>query len=100
MLFGSCPCLEDVDVSYCCEFGDREAAALSCATGLRDLRMDKCLNVTDVGLAKIVVGCEKLERLSVKCCLEITDLGIELLLKKCRRGRGRMGAATGRPTGR
>ncbi|KAK2966386.1 hypothetical protein RJ640_013696 [Escallonia rubra] len=65
MLVGSCPCLEAVDVSYCCEFGDREAAALSCARGLRDLRMDKCLNVTDVGLAKIAVGCEKLERLSV-----------------------------------
>ncbi|KAK2981482.1 hypothetical protein RJ640_021923 [Escallonia rubra] len=30
-----------------------EAAALSCVTGLRDLMMDKCLNVTDVGLAKI-----------------------------------------------
>ncbi|KAK2965869.1 hypothetical protein RJ640_024711 [Escallonia rubra] len=84
MLVGSCPCLEAVDVSYCCEFGDREAAALSCARGLRDLRMDKCLNVTDVGLAKIAVGCEKLERLSVKWCLEITDLGIELLSKKCR----------------
>ncbi|GMH13138.1 hypothetical protein Nepgr_014979 [Nepenthes gracilis] len=75
--------LEMVDMSYCCGFGDREAQALSCAMGLRDLRLDKCLNVTDVGLAHIAVGCGSLERLSLKWCSEITDLGIDLLTKKC-----------------
>lgn len=45
--------------------------------------MDKCLGVTDIGLAKIAVGCGKLERLSLKWCLEISDLGIDLLCKKC-----------------
>ncbi|KAF5945937.1 hypothetical protein HYC85_016165 [Camellia sinensis] len=83
MMVRACPGLEAVDVSFCCGFGDREAAALSCAAGLRDLRMDKCLGVTDVGLAKIAVGCEKLERLSLKWCLEISDLGIDLMSKKC-----------------
>ncbi|KAK9292319.1 hypothetical protein L1049_020285 [Liquidambar formosana] len=83
MLVRACPGVEYVDVSYCWGFGDREAAALSCAVGLRDLRMDKCLGVTDVGLAKIAVGCSKLERLSLQWCLEITDLGIDLLVKKC-----------------
>ncbi|KAA8536797.1 hypothetical protein F0562_029275 [Nyssa sinensis] len=83
LLIRSCPCLEVIDVSYCCGFGDREASALSCAVGLRDLKMDKCLGLTDVGLAKIAVKCEKLERLSMKWCLEITDLGIDLLSKKC-----------------
>ncbi|GAB2277374.1 hypothetical protein Dimus_012077 [Dionaea muscipula] len=75
--------LEAIDVSFCCGSGDREAQALSCAAGLRDLRLDKCLNVTDVGLAHIAVGCGRLERLSLKWCLEITDLGIDLLTKKC-----------------
>ncbi|KAJ0079812.1 hypothetical protein Patl1_22337 [Pistacia atlantica] len=83
MLAMACVCLESVDVSYCCGFGDREAAALSCAGGLREVKMDKCLNVTDVGLAKIAVGCANLERLSLKWCLEISDLGIDLLCKKC-----------------
>ncbi|XP_059652368.1 F-box/LRR-repeat protein 3 isoform X2 [Cornus florida] len=83
MLTRSCRCLEVIDVSYCCELGDREAAALSCAAGLRVLKMDKCLRVTDVGLVKIAVGCEKLERLSLKWCLGITDLGIDLLSKEC-----------------
>lgn len=83
MLVRSCARLEAVDLSYCCGFGDREAAALSCAVGLRELRMDKCLGVSDVGLAKIAVGCEKLERVSVKWCLEISDLGLDLLSKKC-----------------
>ncbi|GAB4855612.1 hypothetical protein Ancab_024233 [Ancistrocladus abbreviatus] len=75
--------LETLDVSHCYGFGDREAQALSCATGLRDLRLDKCLNISDVGLAHIAVGCGRLERLSLKWCLEITDLGIDLLTKKC-----------------
>ncbi|KAJ6995940.1 hypothetical protein D5086_009786 [Populus alba] len=83
MLVGGCKGLESVDVSYCCGFGDREAAAISGCGGLRELRMDKCLGVSDVGLAKIVVGCGRLERLSLKWCMEISDLGVELLCKKC-----------------
>ncbi|GKV32004.1 hypothetical protein SLEP1_g40646 [Rubroshorea leprosula] len=82
-LVHACPSLESVDVSYCCGFGDREAAALSNAARLRVLKMDKCLNVSDVGLAKIVVRCGKLERLSLKWCMEISDLGVDLLCKKC-----------------
>ena len=83
MLARACPCLESVDVSYCCGFGDREAAALSCAIGLRELKMDKCLQLSDVGLAMIAVGCLKLEKFSLKWCMEITDLGVDLLCKKC-----------------
>ncbi|KAK6233227.1 Leucine-rich repeat - like 10 [Theobroma cacao] len=83
MLARACPCLKSVDVSYCCGFGDREAAALSCAVGLRELKMDKCLHLSDVGLAKIAVGCLKLEKLSLKWCMDITDLGVDLLCKKC-----------------
>ncbi|KAF2307281.1 hypothetical protein GH714_026073 [Hevea brasiliensis] len=45
--------------------------------------MDKCLGVSDVGLAKIAVRCGRLERLSLKWCMEISDLGIDLLCKKC-----------------
>lgn len=82
-LVNACPLLEKVDVSYCCGFGDQEAAALSFAAELRVLKMDKCLNVSDMGLAKIAVRCGKLEQLSLKWCLEITDLGIGLLCKKC-----------------
>ncbi|KAE9448192.1 hypothetical protein C3L33_19910, partial [Rhododendron williamsianum] len=76
VLVRACPGLEAVDVSYCCGFGDREAAALSGAAGLRDVRMDKCLDLSDVGLAKVAVGCGRLERLSLKWCLEISDLGV------------------------
>lgn len=83
VLVRACPGLEAVDVSYCCRFGDREAAALSGAAGLRDVGMDKCLDLSDVGLAKVAVGCGRLERLSLKWCLEISDLGVGLLCKKC-----------------
>ena len=58
-------------------------ATLAAAAGLRELVMDKCLGVTDVGLAKVIVGCPGLEKLSVKWCREISDIGIELLAKKC-----------------
>ncbi|GAV84087.1 LOW QUALITY PROTEIN: LRR_6 domain-containing protein [Cephalotus follicularis] len=83
MLTRACPCLERIDVSYCCGFGDREAFAISYALGLRELKVDKCLGVSDVGLAKIAVGCSKLERLSLKWCKEISDMGVDLLCKKC-----------------
>lgn len=79
----SFPNLEEIDLSYCWRLGDREAYALSCAKKLRDLKLVKCLGVTDVGLAAIAVGCVNLEKLNLKWCLEITDLGIELLSKKC-----------------
>lgn len=82
MLVQACP-LEALDVSYCWQYGDREASVISLARGLRELRMDKCLGVTDVGLAKIVIGCGRLERLSLKWCMEISDLGVHLLCKKC-----------------
>ncbi|CAO2150007.1 unnamed protein product [Urochloa humidicola] len=82
-LVAACPRLEAVDMSHCVAAGDREMAALAAAPGLRELVMDKCLGVTDVGLAKVAVGCPRLERLSIKWCREISDIGIELLAKKC-----------------
>ncbi|QHN85123.1 F-box/LRR-repeat protein [Arachis hypogaea] len=82
-LVRACPLLEAVDVSHCWGFGDREAAAISCGTRLREVNMDKCLGVTDIGLARIAVGCSRLERLSLKWCFEISDLGVDLLCKKC-----------------
>ncbi|OEL16285.1 F-box/LRR-repeat protein 3 [Dichanthelium oligosanthes] len=82
-LVSACPRLEAVDLSHCVAAGDREMAALAAAAGLRELIMDKCLGMTDVGLAKVAVGCPGLERLSVKWCREISDIGIELLAKKC-----------------
>ncbi|WCJ26910.1 F-box family protein [Euphorbia peplus] len=83
VLIRACPVLERIDVSYCCWFGDREAAAISWVRGLKELRMDKCLGVSDVGLAKIAVRCGRLEKVSLKWCMEISDLGVDLLCKKC-----------------
>ncbi|KAK9735487.1 hypothetical protein RND81_04G208700 [Saponaria officinalis] len=76
--------LEVVDVSYWCRrFSDNEAVALSCAVAAREIRVDKGLSVTDVGLARVAVGCVRLEKLSLKWCMEITDIGVHLLTKKC-----------------
>ncbi|RWV87290.1 hypothetical protein GW17_00050732 [Ensete ventricosum] len=79
----ACPHLEAVDLSHCVGVGDREAASLATAAGLREVWLDKCLGLTDVGLAKVAVGCPALEMLGIKWCLEISDIGIELLAKKC-----------------
>uniref|UniRef100_M8CBW5 F-box/LRR-repeat protein 15-like leucin rich repeat domain-containing protein n=1 Tax=Aegilops tauschii TaxID=37682 RepID=M8CBW5_AEGTA len=65
-------------------YSDREAAALAAASGLRELNLEKCLGVTDMGLAKVAVGCPRLENLSFKWCREISDIGVDLLVKKCR----------------
>ncbi|WOL12170.1 hypothetical protein Cni_G20935 [Canna indica] len=82
-LVAACPLLEAVDLSHCVGLGDRDAAALAAAAGLRELRLDKCLSLTDVGLAKVAVGCPGLKKLGIKWCLEISDIGIDLLAKKC-----------------
>ncbi|VAI28539.1 unnamed protein product [Triticum turgidum subsp. durum] len=37
-----------------------------------------------MGLAKVAVGCPRLENLSFKWCREISDIGVDLLVKKCR----------------
>nr|GFA51992.1 F-box/LRR-repeat protein 3 [Tanacetum cinerariifolium]GFA52510.1 F-box/LRR-repeat protein 3 [Tanacetum cinerariifolium] len=55
MLVKGCVNLESVDVSHCCEFGDRECDAISFGAGLKEIKLDKCLGVTDVGLAKIAI---------------------------------------------
>lgn len=83
-LVAACPSLEALDLSHCFQVSDREAAALAKAVGLRELRMDKCLGMTDFGLARVAVGCLKLERLAIKWCIKISDVGIDLLAKKCR----------------
>ncbi|KAH7652169.1 RNI-like protein [Dioscorea alata] len=82
-MVAACPKLETVDLSHCVRVGDREAAALAGFAGLKELKLDKCLKVTDVGLAKVAMGCPGLERLGIKWCLEISNVGIELLVKKC-----------------
>ena len=55
---------------------------------MRELRLDKCLGIMDMGLAKVAVGCPKLEKLSVKWCRKISDIGINLLAKKCHKLHG------------
>jgi F-box and leucine-rich repeat protein 2/20 len=50
-----CPRLEAVDKSHCVAVGDGKMAALAAAAGLRELVMDKCLGVTNAGLAKVSV---------------------------------------------
>ncbi|WVZ50025.1 hypothetical protein U9M48_001324 [Paspalum notatum var. saurae] len=82
-LVAACPGIRALDLSHCLAAGDREMAALAAAAGLRELVVDKCLGVTDVGLAKVAVGCPGLRRLSVKWCREISDIGVALLANKC-----------------
>ncbi|KAL1546207.1 F-box/LRR-repeat protein 3-like [Salvia divinorum] len=79
----ACANLEALDLSYCTPFGDLEAAAIAPAARLRDLNLDKCLNITDAGLAKVAAGCPELDSLSLKWCFDVTDIGIQLLSKKC-----------------
>ncbi|KAJ3681366.1 hypothetical protein LUZ60_015855 [Juncus effusus] len=82
-LVSACVKIEAIDLSHCTGFGDREAAAVARAAGLKELRIEKCLKVTDMGLAKVAVACTGLERLGIKWCPEISDIGIDLLVKKC-----------------
>jgi F-box and leucine-rich repeat protein 2/20 len=75
--------LEVVDLSHCVAVGDREMTTLITATELRELIVDKCLNVTYVRLTKVFVSCPGLQRLNLKWRHEIFDIGVDMLAKKC-----------------
>ncbi|KAI4987546.1 hypothetical protein ZWY2020_020346 [Hordeum vulgare] len=93
-LVAACPRLEAVDLSHCVGAGDREAAALAAASGLRELNLEKCLGVTDMGLAKCRdlrsldisylkvsnEGSNSLQSVDVSRCNHVTSQGLASLI--------------------
>ncbi|CAL4949691.1 unnamed protein product [Urochloa decumbens] len=92
-LIAACPRLKAIDLSHCVGAGDREAAAVAAAAGLRELRMENWRKVPELrsldisylkvgnGSLRSIYTLEKLEELAMVGCSGIDDEGLELLSK-------------------
>ena len=71
-----CARLETLVIGGCRNVTDESILSLAnspCKDGLRILRMDWCLNVSDASLSAVLARCRSLEALDIGCCEEITD---------------------------
>ncbi|KAJ0103286.1 hypothetical protein Patl1_06565 [Pistacia atlantica] len=66
------------------EMGDVAAVAIAEAKNLESLWLARCKLITDMGIARIAIGCRKLRLLCLKWCLRIGDLGVGLVALKCK----------------
>ncbi|XP_019706567.1 F-box/LRR-repeat protein 3 [Elaeis guineensis] len=80
----NCTSLVEIDLSYSFYLNDGAAAAIGRARNLERLWLAKCRRITDIGIARIALGCPKLRLLCLNECIKLTDLGIELVASKCK----------------
>ncbi|KAL3824288.1 hypothetical protein ACJIZ3_020317 [Penstemon smallii] len=74
-----CKNLETLVIGGCRNISDEpiKSLAAACSSSLKNMRMDWCLNVSDISLDCIFLLCKKLEVLDVGCCEEITDVAFQ-----------------------
>lgn len=77
-----CRSLQEVDLSFCAQVGDKEVIALSKLQHLQKLKLSQCRNFTDVGLSALS-NCKELETLGLKFCSGIGDVGIQNVATGC-----------------
>lgn len=80
----NCVNLVELDLSNMSEVGDVAAVAIAEAKNLERLWLARCKLITDMGIARVAIGCRKLKLLSLKWCLRIGDLGVGLVALKCK----------------
>ncbi|XP_031282864.1 F-box/LRR-repeat protein 3-like [Pistacia vera] len=80
----NCVNLVEIDLSNMSEMGDVAAVAIAEAKNLESLWLARCKLITDMGIARIAIGCRKLRLLCLKWCLRIGDLGVGLVALKCK----------------
>ena len=71
-----CKSLETLIIGGCREVSDESIKSLAvavCSYSLKNLRMDWCLNISDLSLNCILCNCRNLEALDIGCCEEVTD---------------------------
>ncbi|KAL6556724.1 hypothetical protein OROGR_006012 [Orobanche gracilis] len=76
-----CKNLEELVIGGCRVLSDESIKSVASAfyDSLKNLRMDWCLNVSDISLDYVFSLCKKLEVLDVGCCEEITDAAFQRL---------------------
>ncbi|GAB4839632.1 hypothetical protein Ancab_029156 [Ancistrocladus abbreviatus] len=74
-----CKNLETLIIGGCRNVTDESIKSLagSCGHGLKNLRMDWCLNISDSSLNQVLAQCRSLEALDIGCCEEVTDAAFQ-----------------------
>ncbi|WJZ97515.1 hypothetical protein VitviT2T_016115 [Vitis vinifera] len=79
-----CKNLETLIIGGCRDISDESVKSLAiaaCSHSLKNLRMDWCLNISDLSLNCIFCNCRNLEALDIGCCEEVTDAAFQGLNK-------------------
>lgn len=77
-----CSSLQDVDLTFCTQVGDREVIAISELEHLQKLKLIACQNVTDLGFSALS-RCKELRNLSLRYCSGLGDDGVQHIAAGC-----------------
>ncbi|KAK9159216.1 hypothetical protein Scep_005790 [Stephania cephalantha] len=80
----NCKFLVEIDLSNATELTDSGAVAISKASNLEKLWLARCKLITDIGIARIGIGCRKLKLINLTWCLGVGDLGVDFVAVKCK----------------
>ncbi|XP_008797210.1 F-box/LRR-repeat protein 14 [Phoenix dactylifera] len=80
-LANCCHNLETLVIGGCRDVSDEsmKSLALACGGSLKNLRMDWCLNITDLSLSRLLSNCRYLVALDIGCCDKVTDSAFQAL---------------------
>lgn len=74
-----CNGLRSIDLSGCPRVRERSVFALSALTGLQDVALDDCVEVSDDALRQLFTGVTQLKSLSIKGCASVTEGGLRFM---------------------
>eukprot|EP00466_Bigelowiella_natans_P011491 jgi/Bigna1/140156/aug1.54_g14864 len=78
-----CKNIQALDLSRCLGVSDVGAGAIARITGLRDLNLSECVNLTDKAIESIAKSCPVLSRVDITSCKNIGGAAIVALANGC-----------------
>lgn len=74
-----CTALRSIDLSGCPRVRDRSVFAISALTGLQDIALDGCAEVSDDALRQLFTSVTLLKSLSIRGCTNATEEGLRFM---------------------
>lgn len=74
-----CNGLRSIDLSGCLRVRERSVFALSALTGLEDVALDDCVEVSDDALRQLFISITQLKSLSIRGCASVTEEGLRFM---------------------
>lgn len=74
-----CSSLRSIDLSGCPRVRDRSVFAISALTGLQDIALDDCAEVSDDAVRQLFTSVTQLKSLSIRGCARLTEEGLRFM---------------------